>query len=63
MPVSYEWSFLEEETTNLNAVQEEDETRKRKKKAKALPVNEVFDILPVSGRLGPGQKENVEFTY
>jgi hydrocephalus-inducing protein len=23
----------------------------------------VFDILPVSGRLEPGQEENVEFTY
>lgn len=54
MPVSYEWSFLEEETTSLNAVQEEDETKKRKKKPKSLPINEVFDILPVSGRLEPG---------
>jgi hydrocephalus-inducing protein len=63
MPVSYEWSFLEEETNSLNAVQEEDETRKRRKKPKSLPVNEVFDILPVSGRLEPGQTENVEFTF
>ena len=63
MPVSYEWSFLEEEGASLNAVQEEDETRKRKKKPKVLPVNEVFDILPVSGRLGPGQSETVEFTF
>jgi len=54
MPVNYEWSFLEEEGASLNAVQEEDEARRRKKKPKALPVNEVFDILPVSGRLGPG---------
>lgn len=56
MPVSYEWSFLEEETTSLNAVQEEDETTKKgkKKKPKQLPINEVFDILPVSGRLEPG---------
>jgi hydrocephalus-inducing protein len=63
MSVSYEWSFLEEETTSLNAVQEEDETKKRKKKPKSLPINEVFDILPVSGRLEPGQTENVEFTF
>lgn len=63
MPVSYEWSFLEEDTTSLNAVQEEDETRKRKKRPKSLPINEVFDILPVSGRLEPGQTENVEFTF
>lgn len=63
MPVSYEWSFLEEEQPLLNAVQEEDETRKRKRKPKALPINEVFDILPVSGRLEPRQSENVEFTF
>jgi hydrocephalus-inducing protein len=63
MPVNYEWSFLEEEPSQLNAVAEEDETRKSKKKKKALPINEVFDILPVSGRLEPGQTENVEFTF
>jgi hydrocephalus-inducing protein len=28
-----------------------------------LPINEVFDILPVSGVLSPGQTETVEFTY
>lgn len=57
MPVSYEWSFLEEENlSQLNAVQEEDEnvSKKKKKKPKILPINEVFDILPVSGRLMPG---------
>jgi hydrocephalus-inducing protein len=63
MPVNYEWSFLEEEQPMLNAVLEEDEGRKRKKRAKAQPINEVFDILPVSGRLEPGQVENVEFTF
>jgi hydrocephalus-inducing protein len=63
MAVNYEWSFLEEESNTLNAVQEEDETRNRKKKQKQLPINEVFDILPVSGRLEPGDTENVEFTY
>jgi hydrocephalus-inducing protein len=64
MPVSYEWSFLEEDTTSLNAVQEEDETKKKgRKKVRQLPINEVFDILPVSGRLERGQTENVEFTF
>jgi hydrocephalus-inducing protein len=63
MAVNYEWSFLEEEQTNLNTVAEEDEGRKKKKKSKVLPINEVFDILPVSGRLMPGQSENVEFTF
>lgn len=54
MAVNYEWSFLEEEQTNLNTVAEEEEGRKKKKKSKVLPINEVFDILPVSGRLMPG---------
>jgi hydrocephalus-inducing protein len=63
MAVNYEWSFLEEEQTNLNTVAEEEEGRKKKKKSRVLPINEVFDILPVSGRLMPGQSENVEFTF
>lgn len=55
MPVNYEWSFLEEEITTLNALkQEEEKTKKKGKKSKMLPINEVFDILPVSGVLMPG---------
>ncbi len=55
MPVNYEWSFLEEEITNLNALRAEDDKKtKKKKKQKMLPINEVFDILPVSGVLMPG---------
>jgi len=62
MPVSYEWSFLEEDNDNqLNAVMEEEP--KKKKKQRPLPINEVFDILPVSGRLMPNQTETVEFTF
>jgi len=67
MPVAYEWSFLEEAPL-LNEQDEIDQMndskkKKRKKKAKALPINEVFDILPVSGILQPHETENVEFTY
>lgn len=54
MPVNYEWSFLEEEITNLNALRADDEKKTKKKKQKMLPINEVFDILPVSGVLMPG---------
>lgn len=66
MPVNYEWSFLEEEITTLNALKQEEEKqakKKKSKKSKLLPINEVFDILPVSGILMPGQTETVEFTY
>lgn len=61
MAVSYEWSFLEEETASLSAKPIEE--KKGKKKRKKLPINEVFDILPVSGTLDPGQHETVEFTF
>ena len=55
MPVAYEWSFLEEAPL-LNEQDEIDQQdnkkkKKKKKKAKVLPINEVFDILPVSGIL------------
>jgi len=65
MPVTYEWSFLEEELTNLEQVNEVDENskKKKKKKSKMLPINEVFDILPVSGVLQPNETEHVEFTF
>ena len=56
MPVTYDWSFLEEEIASLNQVQKEEEKKSKKKsklhkKSKALPINQVFDILPVSGVL------------
>jgi hydrocephalus-inducing protein len=66
MSVAYEWSFLEDAPI-LNEQDELDHLdtkgKKKKKKKKALPINEVFDILPVSGILQPGQTENVEFTF
>jgi len=34
MHVNYEWSFLEEEITSLNAVKEEEEQTNKKKKSK-----------------------------
>jgi hydrocephalus-inducing protein len=64
MDVAYEWSFLEDAPI-LDEADEFDEPggKKKKKKRKHLPINEVFDILPVSGILQPGQTEHVEFTY
>jgi len=64
MICAYDWSFLEEEVTSLIVKDEEpSEESKKKKKKKELPINEVFDILPVSGILHPGESETVEFTY
>jgi hydrocephalus-inducing protein len=59
MSVNYEWSFLEEEMVSPL----KDEKKNSSKKSKVLPINEVFDILPVSGMLMPGQTETVEFTF
>jgi len=53
---------LEEETTSLNK-QIEDDGKKQSKKKKDVPINEVFDILPVSGILKEGETETVEFTF
>ena len=66
MAVAYEWSFLED-APNIDEQEEIDADnagkKKKKKKKRHLPINEVFDILPVSGILQPGDTENVEFTF
>ena len=48
MSVEYQWSFLE------------DDNRDEKD---AVPINEIFDILPLNGVLEPSQVEQVEFVY
>lgn len=68
MPVAYEWSFLEDAPNidEQDEIEHDNETGKKKKKKKRkkhLPINEVFDILPVSGILEPDHSENVEFTF
>jgi hydrocephalus-inducing protein len=53
MAVTYEWAFLEEEI-----VGEEDKMNLSSTSQfipGSIPINEVFDILPLSGRLDPGQ--------
>jgi len=47
MAVKYEWSFQEEE-----AYSDQD-----------ISLNEIFDILPLSGCLQPGETEDVEFIF
>lgn len=58
MPVAFEWSFLEDAPI-LDEIDEIEQAEGGKKKRKSkrnkkLPINEVFDILPVSGMLLPG---------
>ncbi len=55
MPVAYEWSFLEDAPV-VDEMEEINQEKKKKKskRNKKLPINEVFDILPVSGILMPG---------
>ena len=54
--MAYEWSFLEDApiVDELDEIEEGTKKKKKSKKNKKLPINEVFDILPVSGMLLPG---------
>ena len=51
MPLIYEWSFLDEDFQQQSSQQNK------------LQINEIFDILPLSGKLEPGECENVEFIF
>jgi hydrocephalus-inducing protein len=48
MNVEYMWSFLDEES---------------REGKDTIPINEIFDILPLNGTLEPNQIEQVEFVY
>lgn len=58
MVCTYDWSFLEENNLLKQGGAPNERTAKRD-----IPINEVFDILPVSGILKEGETETVEFTY
>jgi len=51
---AFQWSFVEDET----AAKASATTRKP-----YIPVNQVFDILPIRSLLKPGESEDVEFVY
>ena len=57
MPVTYEWAFLEEEISG------EEEKMNVSSISNflpgSIPINEIFDILPLSGKLDPDQVEEV----
>jgi hydrocephalus-inducing protein len=55
--VIYEWSLIEVENS-YEPVRKEGKDRRRK-----IPLNEVFSIVPMNGRLRKGETETVEVTF
>lgn len=48
MPLVYEWSFMNDEIMSKDTL---------------VPINQVFDILPLSGLLAPGETEDLYFMF
>lgn len=68
MAINYEWSFLEEEVLaktedNLSLDTSKKGQKKEIASKETLPINEIFDILPLSGHLQPGEEEQIEFIF
>ena len=64
MDVQYEWSFIDIQMRNINEpIMKSKKKKTPAKKEKKLKINEIFDILPVSGNLRPSEIETVEFTF
>ena len=72
MPLYYEWSFVDEEVVREKKIDDQDlleDDPKNKKNARegaernVIPINEIFDILPMNGSLAPGESETVEFVF
>lgn len=72
MGLNYQWTFLEEElvaNSTQNDFNRSGTLNSRESKRSivsssfSIPINEVFDILPLSGFLKPGEVESVEFVY
>lgn len=62
MALNYEWTFVEEEVIGVGAGSL-NSTHSLGGGPQSIPINEIFDILPLSGYLEPGQVEDVEFVY
>ena len=52
VPTALQWAFIESEQLGAS-----------KKKKPHIPINQVFDILPIRSYLQPGESEQVEFVY
>lgn len=59
LSVYYEWSFIENEDTEVTA----SPAILLKSAGIKLPITQILDILPIRGHLSPGQYETVEFSY
>lgn len=60
MEVSYVWAFYNHDPRE--DIQVSFEVRKKSKGLK-LPLNQIFDILPIRATLYPGEQELVEVSY
>lgn len=56
VPLRYRWTFADADASHV--VDAADGA-----KAAGVPVNQLFDLLPIEGLLQPGQQEVVSFTY
>ena len=54
-----DWSFLEENNLLKQGGGKEEKTKCKRE----VPINEVYDILSVSGYFKEGETDTVEFTY
>lgn len=63
MGLNYQWTFLEEELVAQNSLNDANRSGSRESMRSlvsnspnfTIPINEVFDILPLSGFLKPGE--------
>jgi len=64
LPVKYHWEFYEEVSDVIQEEPEDESHRKtRRQTHQQFAVNELFDILPISGVLNAGETETVEVTF
>jgi len=57
---AFHWTFLEDDETLANKATRTAGGDSRKA---AIPINQVFDILPIRSYLVPGQSEDIEFIF
>ena len=68
VPVSYQWAFLEPDEkdrskSGLTARSTARSTARTARNLPHIPINQVFDIMPIHAYLQPGQEDEVEFVY